>query len=246
MGYPYLPGSTLKGAIKTVLMYNWLKTDDKAEEAIEQVLEGKKFDWLEKQFEYKEDVFTRNVIRENSVKLIADSQNIDKGSTVVVDCYRSLPIRIESIAKNEIFFTELILNNYKWKDLAHQANEYALDALNREITLIEKDDRLIKHFNHLTIIEENIINAENEAAFFRIGYGKGYYLNSLGIAIYDYVSQEGKEDLYGKFEAFINKEYAERVKYGMKQEIDLEDFPKTRIFITKTQEPLGWIRLEAI
>jgi hypothetical protein len=30
------------------------------------------------------------------------------------------------------------------------------------------------------------------------------------------------------------------------QEIDLEDFPKTRIFITKTQEPLGWIRLEAI
>ncbi len=244
LGEPYFPGSTLKGAIKTVLMYNWLKTNKKGDKVIEEILENKKFDWLEKEFEYKEDVFTHEVIRENTIKQVTDSRRLDKSSTVVVDCYRKMPIRLECIAKNQISDFEIVLNNYKWKDLAKQANRYAEDAIEREFSLIENNDNLIKYYNYLAVIEDEIIDANENTAFFRIGFGKGYYLNSLGVAIYDYVSQEGKKVLKDKFEAFINNEFAKKDKYGRKQEIKLEEFPKTRLFVTNTKEPLGWIKVE--
>lgn len=244
LGEPYFPGSSLKGAIKTVLMYHWLKTNKNGVKAIEDVLANRKFDWLEKEFDYKEDEFTHNVVRENTIKQVTDSRRLDNKSTIVVDCFRKMPIRFECIAKNQISDFELVLDNYKWNDLAKQANQYAEDVLEREFELVEENDELKKYYNFLVGIEDELVEAKDNTALFRIGFGKGYYLNSLGIAIYDYVSQDGNEKLYDKFEDFINKEFARIDRYGNKQEIELDDFPKTRLFVTGTQEPLGWIKVE--
>ncbi|GHT36947.1 type III-A CRISPR-associated RAMP protein Csm5 [Bacteroidia bacterium] len=243
---PYFPGSSIKGALKTVLMYNWLKTNKKADETIERVINGSSFDFLEKQFEYKEDEITHNVIRRNTIQQVTDSSQILKESIVVVDCFRKMLIRFECIAKGNTSEFELTLENYKWEDLAKQANEYAKDVLGREFELIGEDSKLTKYYNYLVDIEDKISEVNDNAAYFRVGFGKGYYLNSLGIAIYDYVSQKGKEDLYDKFEDFINVNFARKDKYGQKQKIELEGFPKTRLFVTKTQEPLGWIKIERL
>jgi len=243
---PYFPGSSIKGALKTVLMYNWLKTNKNADETIEKVINEGSFDWLEKQFEYKEDENTKNIIRKNVIQQVTDSDVLPEDANIVVDCERKVPLRFECIAKNQTTEFELTLENNKWEDLAEQANKYAEDALEREFALVENNKNINFYYNFLADIEERIIKAENNVAYIRIGFGKGYYLNSLGIAIYDYVSQEGRKELYGKFENFINKQFAKKDKYGNIQEIDLADFPKTRLFVTKTQEPLGWIKIEKI
>lgn len=244
LGEPYFPGSSIKGALKTVLMYNWLKTNKDGGRTVEEVLENGNFDPLEKEFEFKEDEITHDVKRKNTILQITDSNCLDKDSTIVVDCYRKMPIRFECIAKNKISEFELVLEKYKWEDLAKQANQYAEDVLDREFALVDENDELNKYYNFLVDIEDKIIEANENTAILRIGFGKGYYMNSLGIAIYDYVSQEGKEDLYDKFEGFINKEFAKTDKYGNKQEIMLDEFPKTRLFVTGTQEPLGWVKVE--
>lgn len=242
---PYFPGSTIKGALKTVLMYNWLKTNKDASKTIERVIENGNFNWLEKNFEYKEDELTRNIIRRNTIQQVTDSSLISKEAKLVVDCYRKMPIRFECVAKGQISEFELVLDSYKWSDLAEQANQYALDVLEREFELIEEQKNVNNYYNHLVDLEEMINEADENTAYFRLGFGKGYYLNSLGIAIYDYVSQKGKENLYDKFEDFINKEFARKDRYGNIQEIELDEFPKTRLFVTNTQEPLGWVKIEA-
>jgi len=244
LGEPYFPGSSIKGALKTVLMYNWLQANPKAETTIENVINNGNFNWLEKEFEYKEDNFSGKVIRKNTLQQVTDSNFLLTSDNIIVDCYRAMPIRLECIAKNQTAEFELTLSEYKWTDLAKQANQYAEDVLNREFDLIDNQDNLDAYYNFLVDIEDGIIKSPDDTAYFRIGFGKGYYLNSLGIAIYDYVSQEGKETLFDKFEDFINKEYARKDKFGNRIEINLDEFPKTRLFVTSTQEPLGWIKVE--
>jgi CRISPR type III-A-associated RAMP protein Csm5 len=157
-----------------------------------------------------------------------------------------MPIRFECIAKNNVAEFELTLENYKWEDLARQANDYASDVFEREFALIEDKKDLNNYYNHLADIEKLVGDGKINTAYLRLGFGKGYYLNSLGIAMYDYVSQGGKEYLYDKFEDFINKNFARKDKYGQKQEISLDDFPKTRLFVTNNQEPLGWVKIEKV
>ena len=248
---PYFPGSSLKGALKTVLMYDWLKTNEKATQKMEDVINGKyengkhkeiNFDWLEKEFEYKEidnDNFTLQTIQQ-----VSDSKILPKDSNIVVDCDRKMPMRLECIKKDASTEFELTLENYHWKDLALQANNYAFDCLNRELDLVENDKNLINYHNFsvdiYTLINDEF-ELDNNIAYFRIGFGKGYYLNSLGLALYDYVKD--KEKLYNKFERFLKRQFA---KKGEFDDFSLEEFPRTRLMVEKTQEPLGWIKIEKI
>lgn len=244
LGEPYFPGSSIKGAMKTVMMYNWLKTNPKAETTILEVIDNGNFNRLEKEFEYKEDDFTKKVIRKNTIQQVTDSSFLLASDNVVVDCYRKMPIRLECIAKSLTSVFELTLDKYTWENLAEQSKVYAEDVLEREFSLIENQNNLNEYYNFLVDIEEEISLSPKNTAYFRIGFGKGYYLNSLGVAIYDYVSREGKEELFDKFEGFINKQFARRDRFGNISEIDLDEFPKTRLFVSSTQEPLGWIKIE--
>jgi CRISPR-associated protein Csm5 len=245
---PYFPGSSIKGALKTVLMYNWLKTDKKADMKIEEAINGRfengknkevNFDWLEKEFEYRE-----NERFSSAIQQVTDSKMLNRDSNIVVDCRRKVKLRLECIRKNVSTEFELVLEGYRWKDLAKQANDYASDCLDRERDLIEADKKLIHYYNRLVDIQD-LINDESDknnsgnVAYFRVGFGKGYYLNSLGIAIYDYV--QGKDNLYRNFESFLKDQFAKR---DVENDFSLEEFPRTRLMVNKTQEPLGWIKIE--
>jgi CRISPR type III-A-associated RAMP protein Csm5 len=160
---------------------------------------------------------------------------------VVVDCFRKIPIRLECIAKDISTEFELTLENYQWEDLAYEANTYAFDALSAELNLTKNDTKTTIYYSQIDKLQQAISDASENTAYLRIGFGKGYYLNSLGIAIYDYVSQKGKENLYDKFEFFLKGEFAKR---GGENDFSLEKFPRTRLMVKKTQEPLGWIKIE--
>jgi CRISPR-associated protein Csm5 len=259
LGEPYFPGSSIKGALKTVLMYNWLKTNGNADKMIEEVINGKDvedengemnhitvdFTWLEKEFECSVNN-NDELIRSNTIQQVTDSTKLaSKGDNIVVDCERnSMPIRFECIAADKTVDFYLSLENYCWTDLAKQANQYASDCLKRELNIVGKDaEKIYKQtINRIQRMIEN--EQSDDVAYLRLGFGKGYFLNSLGIAVFEYVSQNGKEELYKKFEDFINEEFAkEDKKTGEKKRIDLKKFPTTRLFIEQTQEPMGWVKI---
>ncbi|MDR1895466.1 MAG: type III-A CRISPR-associated RAMP protein Csm5 [Prevotellaceae bacterium] len=261
---PYFPGSSIKGALKTVLMYNWLKTNKNADEMIEKVINDKNFNWLEKKFEYKELDDGRSI--PNTIRQVSDSKLLPKEANVVVDCYRAgLPLRFECIDKGTTTEFELTLEDYKWEDLAEEANDYAFDCLSQEEYLIKRQikqlskvldkcedeesatklenfiEKLTNLKKHLLTIQDLIdeSNIDMHTAYLRIGFGKGYYLNSLGVTIYDYVSQKGKEVLRNSFENYLQQTFK-------RKDLVIDDFPKTRLFVSKTQEPLGWVKIEKI
>jgi len=238
---PYFPGTTIKGAFKTIMMYNWLITNENAERMIEDVIAGGNFNALEKKFECKVDEYTNNLIQPNTIQLVTDSKPLARNSNVVVDCYRKMPIRLECIAKNKSTEFEIALENYKWEELAEQAYNYTSAVLEREFALVEDDNKLTKYYNYLADLEEMMNETDSNTTYLRLGAGKGYYLNSLGIAIYDYITQEGKEALYAKYESFMKNEYA---KKGKLDNFSLEEFPRSRLMVKTTQEPLGWVKIE--
>ncbi|MDR1975199.1 MAG: type III-A CRISPR-associated RAMP protein Csm5 [Bacteroidales bacterium] len=242
---PYFPGSSLKGALKTILMYNWLKTDKNSAAMIENVINDKNFDSLEKKFECFVNEEGK-LVRPNTIQQVTDSKMLSKDSNIIVDCFREMQIRFECINKSKTVEFELTLENYKWEDLAKQANSYAIDCLNREFELIDKNEKTNYYHDHLADIEDDIMAAKENTAYIRIGFGKGYYLNSLGIAVYDYVSQNGKEDLYDKFERFLKQKFKPELKQKFKSELLLKEFPRTRLYVSKNQEPLGWIKIEKL
>lgn len=242
---PYFPGSSIKGALKTVLMYNWLKTNkDQANKLIEDVINGGNFNRLEKKFEYRENAGSSQIYP-NVIRQVTDSGRLNRDSIIVVDCERKMPLRLECIRKNLSTEFELVLENYHWADVAEQANDYAFDCIDRELDLIERNEKLRNYFNCSVdiqdLVNEEIAKSDTDTAYFRIGFGKGYYLNSLGIAIYDYV--QDKEYLYNKFEEFLKKQFTKKSK---ENDFSLEEFPRTRLMVKKTQEPLGWIKIERI
>lgn len=245
VGEPYFPGSTIKGALKTALMYGYLKSNEDGEQIIENVLTRRNnlpnFDSLEKQFETFVDSNNR-LIRSNTIQQVTDSTFLKQEAKVVVDCYRKMPIRLESIPSGMTAEFELTLEDCMWEYMVEQIYEYVRDSIDREFEIIDKQDGVDDYHNCLVGIEDQIAGADKNTAYIRLGFGKGYYFNSLGIAIYDYVMQKGKKKLKDKFEEFINDNFAR----GLGSKIKLEEFPKTRLYVTSTQQPLGWVKIEKV
>lgn len=242
---PYIPGSTIKGVLKTVLMYNWLseksscewiesflsKCKDNRRESDNEI--KKMHEELEKKFEYSES-------HPQILQQITDSNPISRNSVMVVDCYRDMPLRLECIPTGVISEFELNLEGKSWQELAKEINRYSYNTLFRDLEIIENidDDNLNEYYNQLNDIHDLIDNAPESTAYLRIGCGKGYYFNSISEAIYDYVKEDNQK--FEIFEKFLERIY--NTKRG--KTFDLNIFPKTRLIIEKTQESLGWVKLE--
>lgn len=235
---PYFPGSTIKGALKTVLMYDWLKNKgQEADRLIQSIIDDNRKDFKELESKFSE-----------TLAQVTDSRYLNRGDNIVVDCDRKMPLRIECIGRGLSTEFELTLTDCQWSALAKQANNYAWDCIDRELDVVEDKKDYLKYFNRMVDIQDNIharLKDNEGVAYLRVGFGKGYYLNSVGKAIYDYV--QGQSDtVYNRWEDFINDQFARKDRFGNKQFIPLEEFPRTRLMVKATQEPLGWIKIEKI
>ena len=241
---PYFPGSSLKGALKTVLMYSWLNSK-KASEWLENFLKkcsepdrrdsekgiNRLLDDLESKFDYSES-------HPQVLQQVTDSSPISKELITVVDCTRNMPIRVECIQTDVRSTFELGLCDKTWEELAKSINRYSNNVLYREGDIIEDDENLTEYYNQLVEIQEQIEEADEGVAYLRLGFGKGFYFNSLAEVVYEYVKED--ESKFRIYEDYMKKIYPPKPGKTFK----LNDFPKTRLFIDKTQEPLGWVKIE--
>ncbi|HRT81515.1 MAG TPA: hypothetical protein P5538_11320, partial [Bacteroidales bacterium] len=109
------------------------------------------------------------------------------------------------------------------------------------------DDIYNSLFSFYNSIEKNINNADATTCYLRLGSGKGYYFNSIGLALYNADETEDKKlfvnflrnNGFGKIFNKTNKQW---------EEFDLQsdEFPLTRVLDFKTSNPLGWVKLELL
>lgn len=247
-GEPYIPGSSLKGAMNSAIMYSWLNNINEEEDnraALEWVEDLSKLIGIKNKSEWRSiekhlELLKEQAIEQKKLKIrVADSAPMDR-KIAVVDCYRSMNLRLECIASNVVSELEIELAGITWEELMFAINLYSYNMLCRTMEILcakenDKEDRLF--LANLERLEKELDsladNRQADTAYLRLGFGKGFYFNSVFLAIYNWM--QGNE-VGKKFQQFFMKKYPK-----MK---NLDTFPETYIKTNCSNEPLGWVKIE--
>lgn len=275
-GKPYIPGSTIKGALRNALLYNntGINKDKLITPFLNEIKKGinkkefnKKINQLNKnveEFFIDKKIFNDKIIEFPKNKFgVSDSELIDSKNVEVRELKRispfseegNIPQLFETLKPNtETFFT-LSLDNAKDEDVLtvkkifKRVNIFTQNNINLEKTILskfenntEEHSKLIEQFECF-LIKLNNLN-ENECIM-RIGFGKGFYFNSVVQLIYKFDETENKEILTKYLELLGYKNFKDLEEEGVYPE-DAYIFPLTRNITSNKISSLGWVKLELI
>ena len=253
---PYIPGSTLKGAIKTAFLYEWLL--DKNNEWCKKYLQNMDNEEIEKvlkeELETELDSYQLRVHDSSMFDFGKNCKIIENKRLSIKTLKTEIPQSWECISENKTCETQIWEMRkgdkiYSWEDICRVVNRYTIEQNKREKQLIEEasENGNIKY--EYEIIKDSLIefyeemDAEIEdnpnCIFMRIGSGKGYFYNSVALALYDADYSRDKRN----FKKLLKKsDYDKKGKKGY--DINPNEFPITRVIELSDNQPLGWVKLE--
>jgi len=245
-GQPYIPGSSIKGAIKTALVYMDLEKTNTGEKwkenffrmlsqvnykrrGYEQFLRRK----LKSQLNELEEMLKRKAEKRNSLGFIdrltlSDSCKIDKKQLEVIDLKRTqIPVRQEVLKMNTNFYFTISSPDEDWQSFGEKLNTFSFNNLS------DYEDNRKEVFSQV----DNAFDNNHTEIFLPLGFGKGIYLNSILMTLKDYAYDNQKEALFENYLKFLSP----RTK-----NVNISSFPNTTFKTYQDDLPLGWIKLEKI
>ncbi|MDO4763652.1 MAG: type III-A CRISPR-associated RAMP protein Csm5 [Flavobacteriaceae bacterium] len=229
---PYIPGSTLKGAIKTAFLYDWLLKEHNNFNVFDNQLD-------EQLKKYNISIHDTNSIDTSHCNILETKRlNLISGNYTISQTW-------EAVVENSSFNTEIWNlkyndreneKSYNWEEFCRIINQFTKDQNIRERDILENlgeelDDGLNNSLLDFYADMNDTIVDNPKTAFLRIGSGKGYYHNSVGLALY-------KKDK-NRFLEFLKKN-----KVVKRNHSDVEKFPITRPVEIANTKPLGLIKIE--
>lgn len=300
-GRYFIPGSSLKGAIRTALYYYWLKSNKEGKDFLIKLadevyslfsqkqelekkkinnqlneIDQKKYNKLKRPTSIKEELskifnetnlFGKNEASDARNLKISDSDFIGKVNFSVLKSIRfnlgnaNSGIPVWNIVMNQgsesefefsiynsfdnKFFSSFFDNKYSF--LFKIMNEFSKDIINNEINVFSNfNNKEIKNKLNSSIefykkLLKLIEKSKNEYCIFRLGAGKTYYDNSIGLLLVNNVNlnDEKYNDIFNKFKNLLG------IGKSSKYSKSLTTFPITRNFyeIGGHLYPPGWIIL---
>jgi CRISPR-associated protein Csm5 len=243
---PYIPGSSLKGAVKTALLYEWLVNETEGKRWVSSFVRNLQNFKERKNLESQLDLALKSSERLS----FSDSTLINQNNVIVLETKRihigtgevTIPQVWEAVLEDNGVNIKLgIPEGYTLiSDLMNRINKFSLDNNQKEIKLIThwgkdfKND-FPKDFDSLVAkheeFDEKIRQAKHNEAYLRIGSGKGYFFNSISVALANYDNGQ-------YFEPFL-RQYGKDYKFRNAQK-----FPATRPVDLSSFQPLGWVKFE--
>jgi len=271
-GQPYIPGSTIKGAMKNAILFDWLREDPAGREALRQFKESlfsrskDRRDNPNKVYQEKVEDKIFGSLRSRrrmpySMFRVADTNplpttdalgvyktdrfHLSKGNpdtqlsmikeAVNAGCEFNFTLEIDAKTKtfdkyikkfrNNIFELFDIINYFTLENL-YQELDYFREEINPQV-----DKELSDYYSFLEDRVQEIEGHQKNKqsiALMRLGSGKTYYYNSIGLAFMQ--TYEKAEDRF-------------RRQFRLRPKQDL--FPVTRT-ITHDKRELGWVRIENV
>lgn len=236
---PYIPGSSLKGAIKTALVYTDLEKTPKGENWRKHFFEQlSQINFRDKRDMWKLDALTQDLekllkekaeIQKKGVTermIITDSKLLQRDALEVVDLKRTqIPVRQEVLRKQSRFDFTLSFPDETWISFGEKMNRFAFNNL----SAAGKENEDLFHQ------VENAFNNNHSTIFIALGFGKGIYLNSILLSLKDYAYNHGKERLFENYLRYLSPKT---------RKIHIDTFPNTEFKTWQNQSSLGWIKLE--
>jgi len=264
---PYIPGSTLKGAIKTALLYDWLidVKNDWCENYLENLNNKEERGRLEAQLMAEFDKFELGV-SDSSLLEFDTLQAIDIKRLHIKNGSLDIPQTREAIKENITCECEIrnvrkliaekadgtkVYKNYSWRELCKIINKFSDNSCNIEWEIMERFEKKLdnKYYKHLENFYRTIQKRTESltTAYLRLGTGKGFYFNSIALALYDRDGTENK----GQFLKFLKtcgygKIYNTKQRQVEEYDLNPDEFPITRFVEITETKPLGWIQLECL
>lgn len=263
-GKPYIPGSTLKGAIKSSLLYHWLKNNPSVVDRIIDFVKSDDKPWKRKQSIEKElELFLEN-IRDGKTKRLSFSalrvtDAAVENKMVWYHCNRfhlkkstanDIPIFLEAIKPGVSGEFVLYVEDNQLVSSSHEAlasfkrgdlgaffemlNKYSSENIRHEL-IYNENAELFGYERQLSELLDRIANSNNRLAVLPIGFGKSNFYQSIGLLI----RQKDKK----AFEQYIQLFDMGKKPDKWKQETPQKDLPLTRTLVTTTKVPLGWVML---
>jgi CRISPR-associated protein Csm5 len=286
-GRPYIPGSSLKGAMRTAILYTWLLEHEegqrfltaladavrqlwsahgryvsdsvpgwlvhKTREELQRFSEERLFGPLQSRdaaFRGPELRFLRisdteplprellRVERVSRFKLRDASLVSPQWSEVLpehVETTFSLTIEPATVRPGLEFLNELSLDG-----LLRRLKRFAADNLEHELNVLDEHES-VEALNEIYNVYVGLIeqSAPADACLLRVGRGKTYFDNSLGLALW----QQDRE-LFQQFRKLLGLGQNPRTR-----KLVLGRFPTTRSYVAEHGEPalpLGWVKLTIV
>jgi CRISPR-associated protein Csm5 len=258
---PFIPGSTLKGAFKSVWLHNWLKANiDQVDKIIEVIKSARDDKDAQKKIdaiisECLDDRPSHDQRMQFSTLQISDAYcNGDliwyhtERFKLLEDKKMNLPLFFEAIAPSSEGSFSLMVESNKLVQNSHrsikvlendslvpffaQVNQYALDNIKHELEMTQTEG-LWEYKQFLQKLKNNIQSSDNQSAWLPVGFGKSNFYQSIGL----FIRQRDKV----VFERFIKLfKMGKKLKAG---ETEQKELPLTRNLTLEGHLPLGWIRL---
>ncbi|NTV18264.1 MAG: type III-A CRISPR-associated RAMP protein Csm5 [Bacteroidales bacterium] len=259
-GRQFVPGSTIKGAIRTAVLLDWMTKTSKGKEYLNEIknyVENE--DWLPLKKSNPEKLCFGNISHDPFRHLrIGDSgffisntlsvRNIQRVSITQQEYSgindNDIPLWLEVLMPGALSSFSIsmqlpmkptgfsFIDNQSIADLFKKINKQSLDSCSHEMKKLENSSRrfepLKKFYEKLYL---QIQRARPEVAVIRLGNGKTWYDNSIGLAV----------DNDNAGEQFPFEGYLRLLKLG-----ELP-FPSTRTLLVHNgspSTPLGWVKLE--
>lgn len=245
-GIAYIPGSTIKGSIRTAMLYNKMNK----EKLREKTYFGREY--------VGQDVFRKNPksIQEDMFKdlIIRDTYLSSDIETCVyearsINLYKSIgayklnldmPILLESIEKEQVLNSQIVMKNKRFskEELFSNINDFFEKVINKELEEINKlkfngKNILINQYNQLL---NKIIDFKEEKNGFicRVGKLKGFFSNTLTAGL-------NNDEVYNLMK---NLNDGKRKKIKMRK--TKGEFPTTKWVISSDKSiegTFGWIEV---
>lgn len=237
-GFAFIPGSSLKGGIRTAILYH--KSKGTIDERFINRNIGFKKTYVGEDFfrenpkRVNEDIFKNLIIRDtlinkniNTAIYEIQSFNLYK-STKINEPYLSLQVLVEAIDKNQLFETEIVLKDeFNKEELFTHINNFYEKVINKELEEIskfkgEEVKGLINQYNML-LDKIRELKESNSGFIMRIGKLKGLFSNTITV------------DLNNDLLYMIANDKKKRKK---------GEFPTSKWIVSKDgmlTEGLGWI-----
>ncbi len=266
---PYIPGSTLKGAIKTALFWDFLmQNPHELAMFIEYCLKKQRGDAFKEFSRIEEKIFGKLMNKDApqpfSLLRLTDTGLLSDEQTEVLGTQRyhllredaKIPVSTEAIKRNVKTSFDISLHlsdkktiphldflfkeNVDIKELLKKINAFSLASIEGELEVLSGKEHLANYRKIVRKLKRVIQDSEDgTTAYLRIGSGKTFFDNSVGLAILAY-GKDGKE-----FQSFRELFFSKNAKGKY--------FPITRTLAEiETEEgksalmPLGWIKISLL
>lgn len=248
--FPYIPGSSIKGAIRTALLWAVLQDKDIFEycdklykdyvkpkiacKGLEEKIfgTGAHKDILRvlrisdtKQLELKNLEVNEIKIIGNPASIPTYVENLKSGSMTNFDLWID-----EKLLKEDIFNDKIIRNYLNTKSIFKICNEFCKEILVKQLNYRFNPPTVKKEFEQL---KKDIENCKENEMILNLGWGGGWYPKTIGLKI----------ERYNEWENGRKLRYTLQLGKNPKTKRFVLDFPKTRR-MTIDDKPLGWVKVK--